>query len=123
MVNPENNIEGGFEEKLTRKEIIALAKEIIEKGEVLPFSGMDPKAYEGSKAAELEYPGFTTPIDEILERLTKEGMKIVPKNFRFSDNDSEFFVLPAQSNDIVADSISLRQLAVSESLPENLKKI
>ena len=109
------------EKEPTRKEkIIALAAELYESGEVFPFAGIDPESYSKMKADEEEYPGYTTPIDEITERLKNEGMKVV-----FGDNpqSGNVFVLPAQSSDIEMDSISPKQLQVSEGMHEKLRQL
>lgn len=64
-----------LEKEPTRKEkIIALAMELYERGEVFPFEGVDPEQYSRMKADEEEYPGYTTPVDEIIERFKSEGM-------------------------------------------------
>lgn len=62
----------------TKKEqIIALTLALHERGETFPFPGIDPESYARMKAGEEEDPGYTTPIDEIIQRLRQEGMKIV----------------------------------------------
>ena len=107
------------EEKLSREKIVTLGNELCEEGETFPFSGIELSAYEIMKKADEEYPGFTTLVDEIVERLTKEGMKIVPQKHQ----NGQFFILPAQSDNIEMDSISPEQLIIAESMPENLKKL
>lgn len=109
------------EKEPTRKEkIIALAAELHESGEVFPFAGIDPESYSKMKADEEEYPGYTTPIDEIVERLKSEGMKVVLGKNPQSGN---VFVLPAQSSDIEMDSISPRQLQLSEGMNKKLLEL
>lgn len=88
-------------------EIITLAKEIIEANEVLPFPGLNPEDYVKMKATDEEYPGYTTSTDEIIRRLTNEGMKIV---FGKHPESGNVYVLPAGSDNIEMDSISPRQL-------------
>ncbi|MFZ3043516.1 MAG: hypothetical protein WA058_00160 [Minisyncoccia bacterium] len=81
------------EKEPTRKEkIIALAMELYESGEVFPFTGIDFESYSRMKSGEEEDPGYTTPIDEIIERLKNEGMKVVLGKNPQSGN---VFVLPA----------------------------
>jgi len=109
-----------IEGKLTKEEVITLAKEVFEKGEILPFPGIKQESYLKMKAEDEEYPGFTTPIDEIIGRLKSEGMKIVLGKHPESGN---VFILPAQSNDIETDSILIDRLLTNEELPENVRKI
>ncbi len=89
--------------------ILELIKEINESGESLPFSGIHPEAYTKMKETDNEYPRYTTPIDEIIERCQKEGIKVVTGKHPESGN---IFVLPAGSNNIEMDSIAPHQLAI-----------
>jgi hypothetical protein len=109
------------EKEPTRKEkIIALAVELYESREVFPFAGIDPESYSRMKVDEEEYPGYTTPIDEIVERFKSEGMKVVLGKNPQSGN---VFVLPAQSDNIEMDSISPRQLQLNEGMNEKLREL
>ena len=109
------------EKEPTRKEkIIALAAELYESGEVFPFTGIDSESYSKTKADEEEYPGYTTPVDEIVKRFKSEGMKVVLGKNPQSGN---VFVLPAQSDNIEMDSISPRQLQLSEEMNEKLREL
>ncbi|MEK7463366.1 MAG: hypothetical protein AAB621_03335 [Patescibacteria group bacterium] len=116
--NQNREIEQKIEKK--RAEIVALAKELSESHEVFHFSGIDPKAYSDIKRDEEKFPGYTTPIDELVERFKNEGMKVVLGEHPESGN---VFILPAQSNDIENDSIFPRQLQVTEMVDERLKKL
>jgi len=109
------------EKEPTRKEkIISLAKELFESQEVFPFPGVDPESYSKMKSGEIEDPGYTTPIDEIIERCKNEGMKVVLGKNPQSGN---VFVLPAQSDNIEIDSISPKRLQLSEGMNEYLKEL
>ncbi len=109
------------EKEPTKKErIIALAAELFESGEVFPFAGVDAESYSRMKTSEEEDPGYTTPIDEIIERFKDEGMKVVLGKNPQSGN---VFVLPAQSSDIEMDSISPKQLQLSEGMNEKLREL
>lgn len=109
------------EKEPTRKEkIVSLAIELFESNEIFPFSGIDPESYSKMKVGEEEDPGYTTPIDEIIERLKNEGMKVVLGKNPQSGN---VFVLPAQSSNIEMDSISPRQLQISEGMNEKLAEL
>ncbi|MDD2657226.1 MAG: hypothetical protein PHD04_01015 [Candidatus Pacebacteria bacterium] len=114
-------ISTSFEKEPTRKEkIIALAVELFQSGEIFPFAGVDAESYSRMKAAEEEDPGYTTPVDEIIERFKNEGMKVVLGKNPQSGN---VFVLPAQSSNIEMDSISPGQLQLSEEMNEKLREL
>ena len=94
--------------------------ELYESGEFFPFVGIDPESYSRMKAGEEEDPGYTTPIDEIVERFKNEGMKVVLGKNPQSGN---VFVLPAQSSNIEMDSVSPRQLHIGEGMNEKLREL
>lgn len=101
-------------------EIIALARELNEKREVFPFSGLDPVEYGKMKETDEEFPGFTTPIDELLERFKIEGIKVVLGKNPESGN---VFILPALSDDIEMDSIAPKQLQIVEDMSGTLREL
>ena len=86
---------------------VILAKELGESHEVFPFPGVNSEAYLGMKDDEEKFPGYTTPIDELVKRFENEGMKVVLGKHPDSGN---VFILPSQSNDIENDSISLNSV-------------
>ena len=102
------------------KEAIALAAELRESQEVFPFPGIDAEAYQKMKDDEEKFPGHVTPIDELAERFGREGMKIVLGAYPESQ---DIFLLPAQSDDIISDSILSRHLQIDETMNEKLKKL
>ena len=109
------------EKEPTRKEkIISLAKELFESQETFPFLGVDPGGYLEMKAGDEEAPGYTTPTDEIIERMKNEGIKIVLGKNPQSGN---VYVLPAQSTDIEMDSMSPKRLQISEGMNEKLREL
>lgn len=109
------------EKEPTKKEkIITLGKELYESREVFSFSGIDPEAYSKMKADEEEYPGYTTPMDELQERFKNEGMKVTLGKNPESGN---VYILPAQSTDIEMDSISPKQLEINEEMGEKFKEL
>ena len=101
-------------------EIIALARELNESKESHPFPGIDAVSYEKLKTDEAEFPGFATPIDELIERFKNEGMKVVLGEHPESGN---IFILPAQSNDIENDSIFPKHLQIADSMHEKLRRL
>ena len=109
------------EKEPTKKEkIISLAAELFKRKETFSFSGIDPELYSKMKAGEEEDPGYTTPIDELIERFKIEGMKVVLGKYPESGN---VFVLPAGSTDIEMDSISPKQLQLTEDMNGKLKEL
>ncbi len=97
----------------------ALAKELIESQETFTFPGIDPAAYAERKAADEEYPGYSTPTDKILAKMA-EGFKIV---LSASDPESgNIFVMPINSND-QWDSLWVQQLLITDGMDERLKKL
>lgn len=100
--------------------ILELVKKINESGESLPFPGIDPKAYAKMKNTDDEFPGYTTPTDEIIERCRREGIKVVTGKYPESGN---VFVLPAGSNNIEMDSIAPHQLAIETVQNEYLAEL
>lgn len=108
------------EREKRRKRIIALAKELNESQESFPFPGIDADSYQKLKATDEEFPGFTTPIDELIQRFITEGIKVVSGDDPESGN---VFILPFGSNDIESDSISPKQLQPDESMDSRLGKL
>lgn len=100
--------------------IIALAKELFERKEHFPFPGIDPESYSKIKADQDEFPGYSTPIDELMERFQHEGIKVVLGAHPESGN---VFILPAESNDIENDSIFPRHLQLSDTMDVALKNL
>jgi hypothetical protein len=86
--------------------ILELVERINESGETLPFPGIQQDYYHSIQEDQKEYEpgsfGYTTPIDQILERCKQEGIKIVLGPHPESGN---VFVLPAESDDIDMDSL------------------
>lgn len=94
--------------------------ELYESGEIFPFAGIDPESYSRMKAGEEEDPGYTISIDDLVERFKNEGMKVVLGKNPQSGN---VYVLPAQSSNIEMDSISPKQLQLSEGMNETLREL
>lgn len=84
------------------REFLALARELHKSHEVFPFPGLEPSSYENLKSSDAEYPGYTTPIDEIIERFKTEGMKVV---LGANPESGNVFMLPALSDDIENDMV------------------
>ncbi|MFA5777224.1 MAG: hypothetical protein WC906_02190 [Parcubacteria group bacterium] len=112
-----NNEQERAEQKRKR---IALAKELSEIHERIPFSGIDPEHYAKLKAEEEEYPGYATPIDELVERFRNEGMKVA---FGRDPKSGNIFILPSGSEDIENDSILPQHLNLDGIMDGRLKEL
>jgi len=120
LPNQELNTNPGKERQERVSRILELVRKINESGENLPFSDIDPEAYLEMKKNYDECPGYTTPIDEIIERCKKEGIKVVIGKYPESGN---IFVLPAGSNDIEMDSFASYRLSINAVENEHLREL
>src|SRR3989338_1247195 len=107
-----------------REKIAALATELSQSWEKLPFPVIDPEAYLKLKAdikTDEEASGYTTIMfDDLVERFKTQGMKVVLGKYPGSGN---VYIVPSESNDIENDSISPRHLQVSGITNENLREL
>ena len=107
-----------------KEEMIKIAQELSESWEHFTFFGIEDESYQNLKSEEEEFPGYVTPIDELIERFKKEGMRVV-----LGDYPENVYVMPAQSylgpasNDVPIDGIFIRHLQINEEMNENLKKL
>ncbi len=106
--------------KQKKEKIIALATELAAHQERFPFPGIEPGAYSRMKADQEQFPGYCTPIDELIERFKREGMKIMLGEHPESGN---VFIVPTGSNDIENDSIFPKHLQLDGSMDEKLKQL
>lgn len=93
-------------------EYIELAAALSNNKESFPFKGIDPEVYKEIKAEQDLYPGMSTPIDEIIERMKTSGIKVVTGEHPESGN---IFILPGDSTDIENDSLLPRHLEISDT--------
>lgn len=107
-------------EKLDKAGFIALALELSEKQERFPFPGISPDDYAKAKATDEAFPGYTTPIDELIQKFQTQGMKVALGPHL---EKGDVFLLPAESNDIGSDGVFPRQLEISEGMDDSLKKL
>lgn len=108
------------EKEQKKGEFIALARELSESHESFPFPGIDPESYATLKSAEEEFPGYTTPINALIERFENEGIKVSLGEYPESGN---VFILPFGSDDIENDSVFPRHLQIDEAMDERLKQL
>lgn len=115
-----NKVDEQSEKEARLGRIITLAREVIANAESLPFPGIKPESYNTMKRDEAEYPGYTTPIDELLARFETEDIKItLGKN----PQAGNVFFLPSGSNDIENDGILLKHLQSSGDMDINLQDL
>jgi hypothetical protein len=108
------------ENELNKEKIISLATLLSRQSEKLSFSGIDPEFYSKMKADEEEFPCNVTPIDEIIERIKNEGMKVL---FGKNPETGNVYILPKGSNDIENDSIAPKYLQISNEMSADLKEL
>lgn len=102
------------------RKIAGLAKELNERREGFPFPGINPYSYQKLKADEEEFPGYATPIDELVQRFKREGIKVVFGNDPESGN---VYILPQGSDDVINDGILPKHLQVIEGMDRKLKEL
>lgn len=103
-----------------KRKKISLARELEKIREEIPFPGIDPAQYAKLKDEEKEFSGYATPIDELVERLKAQGMKIV---FGSDSESGNVFVLPFDSDDIENDSILPQHLQSDGVINDSLKNL
>lgn len=108
------------EKAQVKSKYIEVAKELSEKREGFAFPGLNQDSYDEIKTAETEYPGFSTPVDELIIKLQEQGMKVV---FGKHGEAGDIYILPLQSDDLANDNIFPRQLKIIEGMDEQLVKL
>lgn len=108
------------EKKLTRKELVELAKKLSQRTEGFPFRGIEDASLTKLKADDEECPGFVTPIDTLVIQLETQSMKVVLGDDPDSGN---VFILPRDSDNVVEDSVLPRHLKVSDDMDPDLRKL
>ena len=101
------------------KEYIDVALELSKNLEGFTFPGITEESYVIIKKNDEEYPGYVTPIDEIIEKMKIQGMKVVIGKDPASGN---VWLLPKDSNDI-SDSILPKFLVINDEMEDNFKKL
>ncbi|MFA5994496.1 MAG: hypothetical protein WC823_06070 [Parcubacteria group bacterium] len=99
---------------------ITLARELSESRECFPFTGINPYNYQETKAVEEEYPGYFTPIDELIAKFKQEGMKVV---FGKNTENGDVFILPFGSDDIENDGVLPKIFQVTDNMNEKLREL
>ena len=117
----EVEVNRGLQEKRERNQRILELVESME-NEIFPFPGIKKEAYARMKADDEEYPGYTTPTDEVIKRLKSEGIKVVLSTTdRLSGN---VFILPTTSDNIEMDGcIPLKNFQIVDGMDERLREL
>lgn len=110
-------IEGPNNQEL-KVQLISLAKDLSKQPEGFPFPGIGEETLEQLRAVDEEDPGYTTPVDEIIEKMEKEGIKIVLGEDPESGN---VFVLAQSSKDVGLESLLPRHLDTIPEMDESLR--
>lgn len=113
-MSPENPL---TQQEVTPEEYAHIAERLSAREEAIPFMGIEDSVYNKLKAECDAYPEYTTHIDVILERLTREGLKIV-----IAEN-GQVYALPYGSDDLVNDSIFPRHLKIADGMDSELKRL
>ncbi|MEX0930221.1 MAG: hypothetical protein WDZ79_00940 [Candidatus Paceibacterota bacterium] len=101
-----------------REEMERLGRELVESGEIFPFPGIKSEVYDRLKTEEKDAPGFITPTDTLIERFRTEGLKI-----RVGRSPENVFALPAESDDVVSDSLPINHLISNEVGDPRLRRL
>lgn len=104
-----------------KQEYIALAKELSEVREGLPFPGINQESYSELKAVAEEFPEYSAQIDELAGRFQMQGMKII---LRIDPKEvGHVYILPTNSKDPEMDNLFPRHLMIVEGMDDKLKKL
>lgn len=112
-----------FSEEQKREALVRylrLAETLSQLPDGLPFPGVDEETLRMLKEEEEKYPEYATPIDELIARMEKEGIKIV---FGTHPDSGNVFVLPKESTNIDKDSVFPRHLKTTTDMDESLRSL
>lgn len=118
----EPSLEDQKKQKL--EQYISLAETLSHNLEGFLFPGVNEESYSKLKEADEytleDYPGYTTPIDENIERMVKEGFKVT-----LGDHPEQLdvYIMPLTSTDIEKDSLFPRHLKIVDGMDESLKAL
>jgi hypothetical protein len=108
------------QEKQELEQYILLTEKLSKNLEGFAFPGINEEWYLKLKATDDEYPGYTTPIDEIVSRMKTEGLKVV---FSKDLKSANALILPLGSNDPENDMILPGYLEINDGMDESLKAL
>ncbi len=100
--------------------LLEKAKELFESHETFPFPGTRSGLRDRLKAEQDDYPGFSTPINVLLNRFDQEGMKVV---LGAESGCGNVYVIPANSDDVYMDNLFPRHLALDKITDERVRAL
>jgi|GEM_PF-5386026 hypothetical protein len=103
-------------------DVIAYAKELSESQESFPFPGIDPEALLNMRATDIEFPGYTTPVDTLLDRCRAEGIKVIFGKYPESGN---VYIVPAGRSETENEDMYIfpRHLQENEMMNGSLRTL
>lgn len=99
----------------------ALAERIREKEQGFPYPGLRQESYVKLKAESDEFPEIMTPIDDLVQMLTEQGMQVVVE-----DNGNVFIVplyTEPTANNIRDYSVFPKDLEVVPEMDPDLREL
>lgn len=102
--------------ELSVAQYLALAEKLLPREEPLPFPGVDEASLAKLRAEEIDYPGFATPVDELISKMAN-GIKL---SLGVHPEIGNVYILPFSSDDIENDSLSPRHLNITPDMDKNL---
>jgi hypothetical protein len=115
--NEKSEAEIRLEREQRANRMTTLAKELSELQERLPFSGIEPENYLRLKANDATSEGHCTPIDDLIQRFEKEGIRVAFGKYR---EDANVFIEPFENDGDVSDCISPKHLRIDASMDSRL---
>lgn len=118
-----STMEQVFEKEQAREKFFTLARELFMEDPVFSFPGIDADVLLRLQEADKEAPpGYITPIEDILERMKKEGIKIfLGKPER--DDTGNVLVIPANSTDPTSDAVHAKNIMIVETSDSRLNEL
>lgn len=118
-----SSMEEVFKKEQARERLVVVAHELFKSGTVFPFSGIDDDALLRLQEADKEAPpGYITPIEDIVERMKNEGIKIFLGKPERNDT-ANVLVIPAKSTDPISDSVLAKNLRIVETGDRRLREL
>ena len=106
-------------------DLLELSIEVSERKEAFPFSGLDPEEYAKIKATDEEYPGFSTPVDEMIAKFEEQGMRLALSTFDSQKGNAYIIpgdMEPTQKN-IEDWGLKPENFEITNDMDESLKKL
>ena len=110
------------EQAREEQDFIAQAKELTEREESFPFPGIEPEARTEMIATDREFPGYTTPVDTLLDRCRGEGIRVMLGKNPGSGN---VYIVPAGRSEPYNEDMFIfpRHLQINEMMDGDLRAL